>query len=286
MDKKNNKLNLKYQKLKKLEKILKKLESVVVAYSGGVDSSFLLKISSLVLNKDNVLAVTARSQTYPEAEYQQALKAVKDFGVRHISIKSNELRIKKFRENYKDRCYYCKHELFSQLKKIAQKERLKFVIDGTTSDDLMDFRPGIRAAEELRVRSPLKEAGLTKDNVRHLSRSLNLITWNKPAEACLASRFPYQNKITEEKLKQVEKAETLLKNFDFKEVRVRHYGKCCRIEVGKSEIDRFIHNELRQRIIAAFKKLGFVYVTLDLEGYRAGSMNEILLGKIKKNKAP
>ncbi len=267
MDKEN-------QKLKKLEKILKELESVVVAYSAGLDSNFLLKVSSLVLGKDNVLAVTARSQTYPQREYEQALKSAKDFGVRHISVSSNELKLKKFRENPKNRCYYCKRELFGQLKKIAQRERLGFVVDGTTFDDLMDFRPGLKAARELKVRSPLKEAGLTKDNVRQLSRKLKLDTWNKPPGACLASRFPYHYKITAGKLKQVERAEALLRELGFRQSRVRHYGKFSRIEVGKEEISKFNNSCLREKVIDAFKKIGFVYVTLDLEGYRSGSMNE------------
>jgi uncharacterized protein len=283
MDNKSQKLNVpacqskvagrKYQKLKR---ILRELESVLVAYSAGVDSSFLLKVASLVLDKDNLLAVTACSETYSRAEYQQALKFAQDFGVRHISVISKELNIKKFRENNKLRCYYCKRELFSQLKKVAQKEGLRFIVDGTTCDDLGDYRPGIRAAKELKVRSPLKEAGLTKDNVRKLSRKLNLTTWNKPQEACLASRFPYGSKITKRKLKQVERGEVILRELGFKQVRVRHYGKCCRIEVGKDEIDKFIRKRSRQRVIAEFKKLGFNYVTLDLEGYRAGSMNEAL----------
>ncbi len=269
-------MDRKSSKLKKLEKILRELENVLVAYSGGVDSSFLLKVASLALDKDNVLAVTARSPAYPEVEYQQALKLAQDFGVRHIAVRSNELRIKKFRENSPNRCYYCKKELFGQLRKIAQRKGLKFIIDGTTFDDLKDFRPGMKAAEELSVRSPLKEAGLTKNNIRDLSRNLNLVTWNKPAQACLASRFPYRNKITKEKLKRVEKAEALLRESGFKQIRVRHYGKCARIEVGEREINKFIRSRLRQRVINGLRKLGFIYVTLDLKGYRSGSMNEAL----------
>ena len=185
-----------------------------------------------------------------------------------------------------DRCYYCKRELFSQLKGVARREGLRFVIDGTTSDDLKDFRPGIRAAEELKVRSPLKESGLNKNDIRHLSRSLNLTNWDKPAQACLASRFPYQDKITKEKLKQVEKAEALLRKYDFKQVRVRHYGRCGRIEVGKREIGKFFNGGLRNKVVAGLKKLGFTYVALDLEGYRAGSINEALeISKIKHQKS-
>lgn len=262
-------------KLEQLKNRIKSLESVVVAFSGGVDSSFLLKVAFDVLGS-NVLAVTARSATFPEREYNEAVEFINKYGIRHLSIVSEELDVEGFAQNPKNRCYLCKHELFSKIKDIAKKENLKYVLEGSNHDDLGDYRPGLKAVEELLVVSPLREVGLTKDDIRLLSKEMGLSTWDKPAFACLSSRFPYGQTITREKLHMVDKAEQFLIDLGFRQVRVRHHGDLARIELSPNEIEQVFQRNLANDIYTYFKELGFVYTSLDLKGYRTGSMNETL----------
>jgi len=269
------------KKIKRLEAILKEMDSVLVAFSGGLDSYFLLKISRDVLG-EKVLAVTATSQTYPQEELSFSKKIARDLGVRHKIIKTQEFKDENFIKNPINRCYFCKRELFGSLKKLAKKEKLKFVLDASNVTDKSDFRPGSLAKKEFSVRSPLEEAGFTKGDIRKLSKKLGLLTWDKPSLACLASRIPYGAKISQATLKQINSAEKFLRDLGFKQVRLRHYQGMCRIEVEKNKIPLLI--KYRQRIVEKLKNIGYNYITIDLEGYRTGSMNEVLLGhsNIKK----
>ncbi|MDH4101687.1 MAG: ATP-dependent sacrificial sulfur transferase LarE [Nitrospirota bacterium] len=259
-----------------LKEQLAALESLVVAYSGGVDSTFLLKAAVDALGSDRVLAVTAESETYQKFERDEAEANARLIGARHLVIRTEELANPEFASNPPDRCYYCKGELFSKLREMAATEGFRHVADGTNLDDLSDIRPGRTAAKENDVVSPLAAAGLTKDDIRALSRELGLPTWNKPAMACLSSRFPYGTEITTGLLERVAKAEELLRNLGFTQFRVRHHGDIARIEVPRDSLARFLDEEVSRSITRSLKELGYVYVTLDLEGFRSGSMNEVL----------
>ncbi|MBH1939913.1 ATP-dependent sacrificial sulfur transferase LarE [Mobilitalea sibirica] len=265
-------LEEKYQQLKSY---IKNLESLAIAYSGGVDSTFLLKVAYDVLG-EKVIAVTATSSTYPKREFEEAKRWIEDIGAKHIIIESEELDIDGFSENPTNRCYYCKKELFEKVKEVAENNGIVFVADGSNYDDLGDFRPGMQAAAELKVVSPLKEVKMTKEDIRIISKDLQLPTWSKPAFACLSSRFPYGHKITKEKLSMVEQAEDYLYQLGFRQLRVRHHEDTARIELGNDEFDRFINKNLMRQVGSELKRLGFTYVTLDLNGYRTGSMNEVL----------
>jgi len=268
-------------KYERLKQRLASLGGAVIAYSGGVDSTFLLRVAHDVL-KDKVLAVVAASLTYPEKEIRQAIKLAKEMGVRVRLIKTKELDNPAFLTNPPDRCYHCKQELFSGLKKIAAQEKLAFVLDGANYDDRRDYRPGARAARELGVISPLAEVRLKKEEIRLLSRWLGLPTWDKPSLACLASRLPYFTEIKPERLARIAKAENFLHQAGFRQVRVRHESDdLVRLEIEPEEMPRIIQPALRKRLIRRLKSLGYNYITLDLEGYRPGSLNLRL-----KKKAP
>ena len=268
-------------KFENLKNLLGEMGKVLVAFSGGVDSSFLLKVAVDVLG-ENVLAVIASSETYPEKERDEAVKLAKRLNVRHKVIQTKELENPDFAHNPPERCYFCKMELFSKLKDIAESEGIPHVLDGSNFEDTSDFRPGAKAAEELGVRSPLKEVGLVKQEIRQLSKYVDLPTWNKPSLACLSSRFPYFTEIESESLKQVAQAEEFLKGLGFNQVRVRHHGQIARVEIEPQEFSKIVEKATKEKIINAFKKFGFIYIALDLAGFRSGSMNEPLdLGKKK-----
>jgi len=262
-------------KEERLKGLLREYDSVVVAFSGGVDSSYLLYVAQLVL-KDKVLAVTAQSPLYPQHHLKKAKDFTHRYRIAHKIITTNEMVSPQFRSNPPSRCYYCKVELFTRLKDIATKKGYKMVVDGSNLDDTSDFRPGLQAARELKVLSPLIDAGITKEDVRYLSRKAGLPTWNVPSSACLASRFPYHTTISEEKLKAVSQGEDFLRELGFRQVRIRHHGEVARIEVLPSEIPHLLASDMIERVVKKLKSLGFKYITLDLQGYRTGSMNEVL----------
>lgn len=264
-----------HEKYENLKAYLKSLGSVAVAFSSGVDSTFLLKVAHDVLG-DKAIAVTAASCSFPEREFNEAKKFCAENGIQHIVCESEELDIDGFRQNPKNRCYLCKHELFEKVWNIAKENGLNAVTEGSNMDDNGDYRPGLVAVKELGVSSPLRAAELNKQEIRELSKELGLSTWNKQSFACLSSRFVYGETINEEKLGMVEKAEQLLLDLGFYQVRVRIHDKMARIEILPSEFEKLLAEGIREKVYNYFKELGFIYVTLDLGGYRTGSMNETL----------
>jgi pyridinium-3,5-biscarboxylic acid mononucleotide sulfurtransferase len=267
------------EKFAHLKASLEGMESVLVAFSGGVDSTLLLKVAQDLLG-DKTLAVTAISQLTPRQESKDAREMAELIGATYLQVDSDDLTDPVFAANPKDKCYHCKKRRFGLLKQIASEKGLKFVVDGTNSDDFNDYRPGMKAIQELEIRSPLSEAGFSKDDIRRLSRQLGLPTWDKPAFACLASRVPYGYVITAEKLKQIDEAEIFLQSMGIcRQVRVRHHGAVARLEVDPGTFHQFIDRQNRIKIADYFKKLGFQFVALDLEGYAMGSLNREILSK-------
>lgn len=263
-------------KLKKLENILKDYKNVLIAYSGGVDSTFLLKVAIDTLGKKNVFTATAISQTYPKDDLSCAKKIIKQFGIKHFFIKTNEMKNKKFVKNNPDRCYWCKNELFGRLTELSKKDKIKIICDGTNYSDRNDYRPGMKAAEKWNIKHPLLESELSKNDIRLLSKKLSLTTWNKEASPCLASRFPYGRKITSEKLKKISDAENELKKFNLTNLRLRDYEDTARIEIDKNQLVKIFQHGIHKKIVNILKKYNYTYITLDLEGYRTGSLNKKL----------
>lgn len=263
------------EKLTRLEEYIRGLGSLAVGFSGGVDSSLLLVVAANVLG-DKAMAITGVDASIPERELKEAKEFCKEREIRHIICKVNPMKEESYRHNSPDRCYFCKHGIFTEIKKIAAENGIEYVAEGSNMDDLGDYRPGLKAVEELSVKSPLREAGLTKQDIREISKALGLPTWSKPAYACLASRFVYGEEITEEKLHMLDQAEQFLIEQGFLEERVRIHGNIARIEVPAKDIERLASEEIREAVYEKFKALGFMFVTIDMKGYKMGSMNATL----------
>jgi uncharacterized protein len=266
----NPELQTKYEKMRD---ILRDMGEVVVGYSGGVDSTVVMKVAYDVLG-DKAIAVTGDSEAFPAGEVDAALKVAEEMGIEVVRVRTHELSNIHFRVNNPDRCYHCKTELFSELQEVAQERNIRWIADGSHADDMGDHRPGMKAAEERGVRSPLQEAGIHKSEIREIAQFLGLSNWDKPSFACLSSRFPYGTHISAELLDRLDGCEKYLRELGFRQFRVRHHDTVCRIEVEPQDIVKAV--ELREGINARFKELGYTYVTLDLEGYRSGKMNDTL----------
>jgi uncharacterized protein len=256
-----------------LRRLVSTFDSAIVAFSGGVDSAYLAWVAHEVLG-EKALAVTADSASYPERHRALAKQVAGQFALPHLVIQTGELERPEYRANPVNRCYYCKHELYTHLTTLARDRGFAVVFDGNNADDRGDYRPGRQAAKEFGVRSPLDEVGLTKAEIRALSRRAGMSTWDEPASACLSSRIPYHTEVTDEKLRQIEQAEEILHGLGFRVCRVRHHDKVARIEIGASEMARALEPEVRDAIVRSFKEIGYQFVTLDLQGYRLGSLNE------------
>ena len=263
------------EKYTQLKECIKGLESLAVAFSGGVDSTFLLKTAQDVLG-NRVLAVTARSLSFPRRELDEAAAFTAKHGIEHIIVDSEELDIEGFSNNPSNRCYLCKKELFTKIRAIAAERKILYVAEASNMDDIGDYRPGLQAVTELGVVSPLRETGFTKNEIRQLSKDLGLPTWDKQSFACLSSRFPYGERITPDRLHSIDRAEQFLLDAGFHQIRVRYHGDLARIETDEDGFRRMADSVLRTRIQEAFREFGFVYVAVDILGYRTGSMNETL----------
>jgi uncharacterized protein len=258
-----------------LELRLAALASVVVAYSGGIDSAFLAVTAARVLG-ERALCITADSPSYPDRHRDLAIGTARAFNLRHEIVRTSEMDNPDYRANPSNRCYYCKHELYSRLIAIARERGFAAVVDGSNADDRGDYRPGRQAAREFGVVSPLDEAGLTKDEIRELARRVGMATWDEPASACLSSRIPYHSEVTEEKLRTIEAAERVLRNLQFRVFRVRHHDTIARLELGRDEMARALEPDVAAQIDTALRALGYAHVVIDLRGYRLGSLNEAL----------
>lgn len=262
-------------KYRRLLAVLRELESVVVAFSGGVDSTLLARAAKDALG-DRAVLVTADSETYPAGELEEARRLAASIGLRHLVVRTEELANPEYARNGANRCFFCKEELFTHLAPIAEREGCRALVYGANVDDLGDHRPGMQSARRRGVRAPLIEAGLTKAEIRELSRTLGLATWDKPSFACLSSRFQYGDPITAEKLRRIDDAEAFLRTLGFRQFRVRHHDRLARIELAHEELDRLWEDDRHARVLARFRELGYVYVTVDLAGFQSGSANLLL----------